>query len=127
MATTDSNQNARNQNLQMIGGKWGAAFPLLFLIAGLLYLSLMGPATPKNFWSVGFLAICIGLFLSKTPKEYCATVLRGFNNKSVGVLCASWIFASVFGQIMQAGGIIEGLLWFGLNIGAQENGIRSGG
>ena len=121
MATTDSNQNARNQNLQMIGGKWGAAFPLLFLIAGLLYLSLMGPATPKNFWSVGFLAICIGLFLSKTPKEYCATVLRGFNNKSVGVLCASWIFASVFGQIMQAGGIIEGLLWFGLNIGAQEN------
>ena len=82
-------------------------------------MSLHGPATPKNFWSIGFAAICIGLFLSTTPKEYCATVLRGFNNKSVGVLCASWIFASVFGQIMQAGGIIEGLLWFGLNVGAQ--------
>ena len=119
MSVPNRPESEYNAALKMWGGKWGAAIPLLLLICGLLWLSLHGPATPKNFWSIGFAAICIGLFLSKTPKEYCATVLRGFNNKSVGVLCASWIFASVFGQIMQAGGIIEGLLWFGLNVGAQ--------
>lgn len=121
MSVPNRPESEYNAALKMWGGKWGAAIPLLLLICGLLWLSLHGPATPKNFWSIGFAAICIGLFLSKTPKEYCATVLRGFNNKSVGVLCASWIFASVFGQIMQAGGIIEGLLWFGLNVGAQSS------
>ena len=119
MSVPNRPESEYNAALKKWGGKWGAAIPLLLLICGLLWLSLHGPATPKNFWSIGFAAICFGLFLSKTPKEYCATVLRGFNNKSVGVLCASWIFASVFGQIMQAGGIIEGLLWFGLNVGAQ--------
>lgn len=100
MSVPNRPESEYNAALKMWGGKWGAAIPLLLLICGLLWLSLHGPATPKNFWSIGFAAICIGLFLSKTPKEYCATVLRGFNNKSVGVLCASWIFASVFGQIM---------------------------
>ena len=97
MSVPNRPESEYNAALKMWGGKWGAAIPLLLLICGLLWLSLHGPATPKNFWSIGFAAICIGLFLSKTPKEYCATVLRGFNNKSVGVLCASWIFASVLG------------------------------
>ncbi|QLA16624.1 Na+/H+ antiporter NhaC family protein [Desulfolutivibrio sulfoxidireducens] len=108
-----------NPALKMYGGQWGAALPLVLLVGGLLWLSLAGPANPKSFWSIGFLAICGGLLLAKSKKEYCATVLRGISDRSAGVLIASWIFASVFGQIMQAGGIIEGLLWFGLNTGAQ--------
>ena len=89
MSVPNRPESEYNAALKMWGGKWGAAIPLLLLICGLLWLSLHGPATPKNFWSIGFAAICIGLFLSKTPKEYCATVLRGFNNKSVGVLPGS--------------------------------------
>lgn len=111
--------NNVNPELKMYGGQWGAAFPLVVLVGGLLWLSLSGPANPRNFWSIGFIAIGSGLLLAKTKKEYCATILRGFSDRSAGVLIASWVFASVFGQIMQAGGIIEGLLWFGLNAGAQ--------
>jgi len=36
-----------------------------------------------------------------------------------GTIIASWIFASVLAQVVQHGGLIEGLLWFGLNTGAQ--------
>ena len=70
MSVPNRPESEYNAALKMWGGKWGAAIPLLLLICGLLWLSLHGPATPKNFWSIGFAAICIGLFLSKTPKEY---------------------------------------------------------
>lgn len=108
-----------NPQLKMYGGRLGGAIPVLILVIGLLWLSLSGPATPKNFWSIGFLAIGGGLLFAKSKGEYCATVLRGMGDKAGGTIIASWIFASVFGQVVQAGGIIDGLLWFGLHTGAQ--------
>lgn len=108
-----------NPNLRMYGGKWGGLIPLVILVAGLLWLAFTGPANPKSFWSMGFLAIGGGLLFAGTKREYCAALLRGLNDKNGIVIIALWIFASVFGQILQAGGLIEGLLWFGLNTGAQ--------
>ena len=108
-----------NPNLQMYGGKFGGVIPLVVLVAGLLWLAFSGPANPKSFWSMGFLAIAVGLLFAKTKAEYCGALLRGLNDKNGIVIIALWIFASVFGQILQAGGLIEGLLWFGLNTGSQ--------
>jgi len=116
----DKVKSEYNPSLMMYGGQLMGALPLAVLIAGLLLLAFGGPATPKSFWSVGFIAICAGLVFAKTKKEYCGAVLRGISDRSSGALIASWVFASVFGAIMQAGGIIEGLLWFGLNTGAQQ-------
>ena len=68
---------------------------------------------------MGFLAIAAGVIFTHTKREYCAALLRGLADKNGIVIIALWIFASVFGQILQAGGLVEGLLWFGLNTGAQ--------
>ena len=56
MSVPNRPESEYNAALKMWGGKWGAAIPLLLLICGLLWLSLHGPATPKNFWSIGFAA-----------------------------------------------------------------------
>ena len=49
MSVPNRPESEYNAALKMWGGKWGAAIPLLLLICGLLWLSLHGPATPKNF------------------------------------------------------------------------------
>lgn len=117
--STEQIKSDINPNLKMYGGKCGGVIPLVILVGGLLWLAFSGPANPKSFWSIGFLAVAIGLLFARTKSEYCGALLRGLNDKNGIVIIALWIFASVFGQILQAGGLIEGLLWFGLNTGAQ--------
>lgn len=119
MSVPNRPESEYNAALKMWGESGGSHPPAPAYLRPLMVVPARAGHAKELLEHPALRRICIGLFLSKTPKEYCATVLRGFNNKSVGVLCASWIFASVFGQIMQAGGIIEELLWFGLNVGAQ--------
>jgi len=45
--------------------------------------------------------------------------MRGLGDKNGIVIITAWLFAGVFGKLMVAGGLVEGLLWFGLETGAQ--------
>ena len=46
--------------------------------------------------------------------------MRGLGNQTGIVLVTAWLFAGVFGKIMAAGGLVNGLLWLGMSTGAQE-------
>jgi len=105
------------QKLQMYGGILGGLFPLFVLIVILFSLSISEQGGTKQFWVAGWLAITLGIFFAKDKNKYCLSVIRGLGNKNGIVIVTAWLFAGVFGKIMVAGGLVEGLLWFGLETG----------
>ncbi len=45
--------------------------------------------------------------------------MRGIGDKNGVVVVTAWLFAGVFGKLMAAGGLVNGLLWMGMTTGAQ--------
>lgn len=116
-------EEKKKATLEMYGGLWGGLIPLLVLVTILIWLSVAGKGGTQAFWPGGWLAIVAGLLLAKNKNEFCGAVMRGLGDKNGIVIVAVWLFAGVFGKLMVAGGLVgglvEGLLWFGLETGAQ--------
>lgn len=107
------------KRLEMYGGIWGGLVPLVVLIIVLIWLSVAEKGGASAFWAGGWLAIAIGLFLAKNKRDYCHSIMRGLGDKNGIVIVTAWLFAGVFGQLMVAGGLVDGLLWLGLTTGAK--------
>jgi len=105
------------KELQMRGGFLGGLVPLLVLVIGLVWLSVAERGGTKPFWACGWIAIAAGVFLACDPKEYCKALMRGIGDKTGIVVVTAWLFAGVFGELMKAGGLVEGLLWMGMTTG----------
>jgi Na+/H+ antiporter NhaC len=101
----------------MRGGVWGGLVPLFILIAGLVWLSVAERGGPRAFWACGWIAIAVGIFIAREPSEYCKAIMRGISDKTGVVVITAWLFAGVFGTIMRAGGLVDGLLWMGMSTG----------
>lgn len=107
------------KELKMRGGVWGGLVPLLILVGGLIWLSVAERRGTKPFWACAWIAIAVGLFFAREPQEYCKALMRGIGDKTGIVIVTAWLFAGVFGKLMTAGGLVEGLLWMGMTTGAQ--------
>ncbi|SHK85628.1 Na+/H+ antiporter NhaC family protein [Desulforamulus aeronauticus] len=108
-----------SHKLEMYGGIWGALLPLVLLISLLIWLSVEDRGGTKPFWAAGWLAIVFGLFLAKSKKNYSESIMRGIGDKNGIVIVTAWLLAGVFGKLMVAGGLVNGLFWFGIETGTQ--------
>lgn len=108
-----------SERLRMYGGAWMAAVPLAVMVAVMVWLSVAEKAAVDAFWVGGVLAIMVGLVVAKTKRVYADVIIQGLANRGGIVIIAAFIFAGVFGQLLAAGGLIEGLLWFGLEAGVE--------
>lgn len=118
MANEKSYEFDSSKKLEMYGGLFGGLVPLMVLIFILAWLSIAERGGTQAFWAGGWLAIVAGLLLAKNKFQYCEAVLRGLGDKSGIVIVTAWLFAGVFGKLMVAGGLVDGLLWFGMTTGA---------
>lgn len=75
----------------------------------------------KPFWACAWIAIVVGLFFARNKAEYCKAAMRGIGDRTGIVIVTAWLFAGVFGKLMVAGGLVDGLLWMGMVTGAQES------
>ncbi|MED5294269.1 MAG: Na+/H+ antiporter NhaC family protein [Pseudomonadota bacterium] len=105
--------------LSFRGGTLGALLPLLVLVTGLIYLSVFERAGTKPFWACAWVAMGVGLFLCRQRTAYCDSLLKGMGNSTATAIIALWLLAGVFGKLMAAGGLIDGLMWLGASIGAE--------
>lgn len=53
----------------------------------------------------------MGLFFAKNKAFYCTTLIKGLGDNNGIVIVTAWLFAGVFGKLMVAGGLVNGLLW----------------
>src|SRR5665648_108527 len=121
MSTPDKENNFEfdsSKKLDMYGGILGGLIPLIVLVSILIWLSVAERGGTQAFWAGGWLAIVAGLMVAKNKSEYCQSVLRGLGDKNGIVIITAWLFAGVFGKLMVAGGLVDGLLWFGTKAGA---------
>lgn len=108
-----------NKKLNMYGGAWGGGIPLLLFITGMIIVTFAGTGGTKAYWAAGWIALALGIFFAKNKFEYCESIIRGVGNRNGAVLIILWLFAGVFGQVMIAGGLVEGLLWVGMEANVQ--------
>lgn len=109
----------QEKTLRMYGGMWGGLVSLAILVMGLVWLSVAGRGGTKPFWACAWLALAVGLFFARDKAEYCKAAMRGIGDKTGIVIVTAWLFAGVFGKLMAAGGLVNGLLWLGMATGAQ--------
>jgi Na+/H+ antiporter NhaC len=109
------------KRLEMHGGILGGLVPLFVLVGGLVWLSVAERGGTKPFWACAWIAIVVGLFFARNKAEYCKAAMRGIGDRTGIVIVTAWLFAGVFGKLMVAGGLVDGLLWMGMVTGAQES------
>lgn len=109
----------QKKHLDMYGGILGGAVPLAVLIVGLIWLCLAERGGTRPFWACAWLALVVGLFFARNKEDYCNAAMRGIGDENGIVIVTAWLFAGVFGQLMSAGGLVDGLLWLGMSTGAQ--------
>lgn len=109
---------AKQKKLELYGGLWGGMVPLFVLIIVLVWVSVNEKGSVSAFWTGGWLALAAGLLLAKDKTYYCQAIISGIGSKTGATIVAAWLFAGVFGKLMVAGGLINGLLWLGLQTGA---------
>jgi Na+/H+ antiporter NhaC len=107
------------KRLELHGGILGGLVPLIILVGGLVWLSIEERGGTKPFWACAWIALAVGLFFAKNKSEYCQAAMRGIGDKTGIVIITAWLFAGVFGKLMVAGGLVQGLLWMGMTTGAQ--------
>lgn len=104
-------------SVRMLGGPATAVAPALVLVAVLVWLSAEEHATISGFWVGGWAAIVVGLLLTTTRRAYAESVLRGLSDRTGAVIITAFIFAGVFGSLLEGAGLVDGLLWLGLEAG----------
>ncbi|WP_022919147.1 Na+/H+ antiporter NhaC family protein [Ruania albidiflava] len=108
---------AARPRLELYGGRWTALIPALVLIAVMCLLSFAERAAVPAFWVGGFAALVVGLALARNRTTFAETVVRGMSDRTGAVVIVAFIFAGIFGTIMKAAGLVDGLLWLGLQTG----------
>lgn len=117
----------QEKTLRMYGGMLGGLVPLAVLVIGLIWLSVAGRGGTKPFWACAWLALTVGLFFARDKTEYCKAAMRGIGDKTGIVIVTAWLFAGVFGKLMAAGGLVNGLLWLGMTTGRAGRGLHCAG
>lgn len=107
--------------LRMHGRGWGGLVPLIVLIGILVWLSIAADPGADTFWVAAWIALIVGLFFAADKRRYAETIVKGIGDRTGIVMVTAWIFAGVFGQLMVAGNLVDGLLWAGLNTGMTGN------
>lgn len=108
-----------DEQVGMIGGSITAIIPAIVFVAVLAWLSIEERASSTGFWVGGWAALVVGLILTTTKMRFAQSIIRGLSDKTGAVIITAFIFAGVFGSLLAGGGLVDGLLWLGLETGLQ--------
>lgn len=104
----------RIQSLEFRLGAFGAAVPLLFFVIWAVTISVMQLSSEIGLVLGAVIGLALGLFFCKSKWEDYAQGLFDGLAQPVGVIAmVAWFWAGMFAQVLQAGGLVEGLVWLG--------------
>ncbi|QHS23372.1 Na+/H+ antiporter NhaC family protein [Virgibacillus sp. MSP4-1] len=102
------------QSLEFRLGAFGAAIPLLFFVIWAITISVLQLSSEVGLVLGAIMGLTLGLFFSKSKWEDYAQGLFDGLAQPVGVIAiVAWFYAGMFAQVLQVGGLVEGLVWVG--------------
>ncbi|RSL34175.1 Na+/H+ antiporter NhaC family protein [Salibacterium salarium] len=119
--TDDSEQMEENNKVTSLNfrfGAFGAAIPLIFFVAWAVTTSVLQISSEINLVMGAIIGLTLGLLLCKSKWENYAQGLFDGLAQPIGVIAiVAWFYAGMFSQVLQLGGLVEGLVWIGLATG----------
>ena len=106
-----------SERLEFRMGMFGAFLPLITLLGVILALVLTGWVHTKTLWVACLAAQLVAIILAKKPSEASEALLWGMSRKMVAVMAMAWILAGIMGKLLQASGLVDSLVWLGVNMG----------
>ncbi|WP_010532075.1 Na+/H+ antiporter NhaC family protein [Lentibacillus jeotgali] len=101
-------------------GPFGAAVPLLFFVVWAITISVMQLSSEVALVLGAIIGLTLGLLLCKSKWEDYAQGLFDGLAQPVGVIAmVAWFYAGMFAQVLQVGGLVEGLVWIGSVTGVE--------
>ncbi|MFP4066667.1 MAG: Na+/H+ antiporter NhaC family protein [Spirochaetaceae bacterium] len=101
-------------------GGFGSAIPILLFIIWAVVTSLAEVVTTNGLSVGAVVALVVGMALCKQDGHtYAKAVIEGFTRTIGAVAIIAWFFAGMFSEVLQAGGLVEGLIWIASTVGAE--------
>ncbi len=95
-------------------GVFGAAVPLVFFVIWAITISVLGLSSAIGLVMGVLFGLILGLFFCKSPwADYAQGLFEGMTQPVGVVAIVAWFFAGMFAQVLQVGGLVEGLVWVG--------------
>ena len=110
---------ASEKTLEFYGGPIASAVPMVFFIGWAIYLCVIAEAAANIGLVLGaVLGLALGMFLVKSSwSDYAQEIFNGMSNPVGVVAIVAWFWAGMFAQVLQAGGLVDGLVWVGAQTG----------
>lgn len=95
-------------------GVFGAAVPLVFFVIWAITTSVLQLSSEIGLVLGAVIGLTLGLLMSKSKwADYAQGLFEGLA-QPVGVIAmVAWFYAGMFAQVLQVGGLVEGLVWIG--------------
>lgn len=104
----------RIHSLDFRFGAFGAAVPLIFFVVWAITTSVMKLSSEVGLVMGALIGITLGLFFSKSKwGDYAQGLFDGLAQPVGVVAIVAWFYAGMFAQILQVGGLVDGLVWIG--------------
>ena len=105
--------------LKFVGGRLGAAVPLVFFVVWAISISVAG-APSEHGLILGMVGgLTVGMLLCRSRwADYANEIFTGMANPVATVTIIAWFWAGMFAQVLRVGGLVDGLVWLGGQSGA---------
>ncbi|WP_027956227.1 Na+/H+ antiporter NhaC family protein [Halobacillus kuroshimensis] len=108
------------KRLEFHGGVFAATIPLVFFIIWAIVLSVAGLVTEQGLVLGIVIGIGLGLFFTKSKwSDYAQSLITGMAQPVGIVSIIAWFWAGMFANMLSAGGLVDGLIWFGFQTGLE--------
>ncbi|SFL56446.1 Na+/H+ antiporter NhaC [Gracilibacillus orientalis] len=110
--------NSKIDKLDFRLGAFGAAVPLLFFVIWAITTSVLQLSSEIGLVLGAIFGITLGLFFCKSKwADYAQGLFDGLAQPIGVVAMVAWFYAGMFAQVLQVGGLVEGLVWIGMITG----------
>ncbi|SIS69220.1 Na+/H+ antiporter NhaC family protein [Salimicrobium salexigens] len=111
------------KRLDFRGGPFAATIPLVFFIIWAITLSVTNLVTERALILGIVIGVGIGLFFVKSKwADYAQSLISGMAQPVGIVAIIAWFWAGMFATLLSAGGLVDGLIWFGFQTGLEGGG-----
>jgi Na+/H+ antiporter NhaC len=122
MVTENANhESTLQEELSFRGGPVASLVPLAVFVLFSVMLLFLGALSERGMILGAMAGIVAGLLLARKPADYCEALFELMANRVVVVAIVCWLWAGMFGGLLRASGLVDGIIWVALQMELSGN------